>query len=54
MAHIQRRKARAGGALVTYYEVWNYYGGEILTECKTKKEAKEFCKANNLKEEENT
>jgi len=60
MTFIERRKARYEGSLETWYEVRDYlgrytngiyYGGETLATFKTKKEALEYCKVNNIKVE---
>ena len=54
---IEQRKARDAGSLVSWYEVRQYThrtnigvlaNGETLAKVRTKKEAREWCKANGI------
>lgn len=55
---IERRVEFDGGTAETHYEVWKYdhkskvtgalVGGQPIYNCKTKKEAKQFCTNNNI------
>ena len=54
---IEKRNARCEGSMVSWYEVRSYThitpigilaNGETLTQTKTKKEAKEYCKEHSI------
>lgn len=54
---IQKRTIFGGGSMESYYEVMSYerrtqigilVGGQVLYSCKTKREAIQFCRENNI------
>lgn len=57
---IEKRKARDDGSLVSWYEIRKYTGrsklgclveGETITEVKTIREARQYCKDHNIEYE---